>query len=60
MEVNGQLYVLTALERVAGTNWIEGGWIPELVLTLWNIKKFLDPAGNRTPAFQSLARRYND
>jgi hypothetical protein len=47
------------LEEIApGTHWIESWWAPEPVWTLWSTDKSLAPAGNQTPAVQSVARRY--
>jgi hypothetical protein len=38
----------------------ETEWVPEPVWTLWNAEKYLVPAGNKTPAVQSVASWYID
>jgi hypothetical protein len=52
--------LFTPGQRVPGAHCI-GGWAGKrTVWTLWRKVKSLASAGNRTPAVQLLAHRYND
>jgi hypothetical protein len=63
MEVSGHLHTPAALppgKEPAFHIGQKAGWDPEPVWTLWSREYFLDLAGNGTPAFQPVARRYID
>jgi hypothetical protein len=63
MKVSGQIHAPAALtpgkEPAVLTGW-EVGWDPEPVRTLWRKGKSLAPAGNGTPAVNTVPRRYTD
>jgi hypothetical protein len=63
MMVNGQLHAPAALspgEDPPVPIGQEAGLAPEPFWTLWRREKFLDPAGERTSAFQPVDRRYTN
>jgi hypothetical protein len=61
--MGGQLRVPTALspckEHTAPTRE-KTGWASDPVWPLWSREESFAPAANRTPAVQSVARRYTD
>jgi hypothetical protein len=61
MEVSRQLHVPGALSPGKIPQiWQEARWVPESVWKLWSTEKSHALAGNRTPAFHPVARRYTD
>jgi hypothetical protein len=63
MEVSCQLHAPTTLPQGKESPvpiGQEAEWAPEPVWTLWSREKSFAPAGNRTPAVQTVASYYID
>jgi hypothetical protein len=61
--MSGQLHAPAALTPAEGAlvrTAEEVGCASQPVWTLWRREKSLNPAGNRTPAVQPIARSYTD